>query len=42
MVKNTHYAIFIQEKRTLCSDLLQSCDNSKHSSNDYLFFDQIF
>ena len=44
MVKNTllNYilimSLFIQDKSTLYSDLLQYCDNSKHSSNDYLFF----
>ena len=44
MVKNTllNYilimSLFIHDKSTLYSDLLQSCDNSKHSSNDYLFF----
>ena len=34
--------LFIHDKSTLYSDLLQSYDNSMHSRNDYLFFDHIF
>ena len=30
-------SLFIQDKSTLYSDLLQSYDNSMHSSNDYLY-----
>ena len=35
-------SLFIQDKITLYSDLLQSYDNSMHYSNDYSFFDHIF
>ena len=47
MVKHTlrNYIImslFIHDKTTLYSDLLQSNDNSMHSSNDYLFVNHIF
>ena len=38
----TIMTLFIQDKSTLYSDLLQSYDNSMHSRNDYLFFDHIF
>ena len=35
-------SLFIQDKSTLYSDLLQSYDNSMHSSNDYLYFSITF
>ena len=34
--------VFIQDKSSLYSDLLQSYENRMHSINDYLFFDHIF
>ena len=34
-------SLFIQDKSTFYSNLLQSYDNNMHSSNDYLLFDYI-